>query len=293
MDHANRRAGETGATSPDAGAAADCATLGLAVWVVLPTYNESANLPGIIDAVRAQTPTPAILVVDDDSPDGTGELADQIAQRLGPVAVAVVHRTGKSGLGSAYRAGFAAALTRGADVVIAMDSDWQHDPDDLPRLLAPITTDAAVDLVIGSRYMPGGEIPNWSFGRRFISWGGNQLARIACGARVRDYTSGFRAYRAAALRRLDLDRVRAEGYGFQIEMAAAVAFTGRGKVTEVPIRFGHRRAGESKMSAAIAGEALRRVALLTWRRLFRRRHYRRPAEPPVIPVSGPESAGSG
>lgn len=224
--------------------------------VVLPTYREAANIVTILRRVRAAAPGVDILVVDDSSPDGTAEMAKAAAAELGSIDVTV--RPEKSGLGSAYRAGFTEGIARGYELLVEMDSDLSHDPDDLPRLLRE--AEAGADLVIGSRYVPGGTIPRWSWRRRALSRWGNRYAARALGMEVSDSTSGFRAYRSAAVADVDLASVRADGYGFQIEMAYRVTRNG-GRIVEVPIRFVDRELGESKMSGRIIVEAL---ALVTW-----------------------------
>lgn len=224
--------------------------------VVLPTYNEALNIEAVLGKVRAAVPDAQILVVDDGSPDGTADLAEAAGRELGNVSV--LRRAAKSGLGSAYRAGFREGLARGLDVMIEMDSDLQHDPAALPSLLAAI--DAGADLVIGSRYVEGGTIPNWRLHRRLLSRWGNYYASFMLGLKVHDATAGYRAYRATALREIDLDAIRADGYGFQIEMAYAVRRNG-GTITEVPISFSDRVRGTSKMSGKIVVEAL---GLVTW-----------------------------
>ncbi|HLI73509.1 MAG TPA: polyprenol monophosphomannose synthase [Acidimicrobiales bacterium] len=231
------------------------------VLVVLPTFNEAENIETVLRRVRAALPDAGILVVDDGSPDGTAEMAEKLGRELG--AVEVLHRTHKSGLGSAYRAGFAWGLQRGWEAFVEMDSDLSHDPDALPELVAPLGEGA--DLVVGSRYVPGGSIPNWRWHRRLLSQGGNVYAAWLLGLGVTDSTSGFRAYRAEILRGMDLDAVRAEGYGFQIEMVYEVLRLG-GRVTEVPIRFVDRVEGKSKMSMQIVVEAL---LLVTWWAILR------------------------
>ncbi|HTN81865.1 MAG TPA: polyprenol monophosphomannose synthase [Acidimicrobiales bacterium] len=224
--------------------------------VVLPTYNEALNIEEVLGKVRAAVPDAQILVVDDGSPDGTADLAEELGRELGNVSV--LRRPAKAGLGSAYRAGFREGIARGLDVMIEMDSDLSHDPAALPALLAAI--DDGADLVIGSRYVPGGTIPNWRLHRRLLSRWGNRYAGFVLALPVRDATAGYRAYRAEALSKIDLDAVKADGYGFQIEMAYAVRRNG-GRIVEVPISFKDRVRGTSKMSGKIVVEAL---ALVTW-----------------------------
>jgi dolichol-phosphate mannosyltransferase len=226
------------------------------VLIVLPTYNEAENIDHVLRRVRAAMPAAGVLVVDDGSPDGTAELAGKLGSELGNIEV--LRRDAKSGLGSAYRAGFAWGLKRGWEAFVEMDADLSHEPEALPSLVAPLAE--GVDLVVGSRYVPGGSIPNWRWHRRVLSQGGNVYAALLLGLHVHDSTSGFRAYRAEALRRINLDAVRAEGYGFQIEMVHQVIEHG-GHVTEVPIRFVDRVEGKSKMSMHIVVEAL---LLVTW-----------------------------
>lgn len=229
--------------------------------IVLPTYNEAANIDTVLGRVRTAVPDADILVVDDNSPDGTADLAAAAGDRLGQVEI--LRRPGKSGLGPAYRAGFRWGLERGYEAFVEMDSDLSHDPDALPSLLEGLER---ANLVIGSRYVPGGSIPNWALHRRLLSQWGNRYAAAMLGMKVRDLTAGFRAYDAAALRAIDLDQVRADGYGFQIEMSFRTARAG-GTVTEVPIRFVDRVAGESKMSMHTVVEALALVTLWGLRRL--------------------------
>ncbi|MEM7143443.1 MAG: polyprenol monophosphomannose synthase [Actinomycetota bacterium] len=224
--------------------------------VVIPTFNEAANIEEVLRRLRDACPKANVLVVDDASPDGTADLAEDVAAELGDIEV--MRRPAKSGLGSAYRDGFRHGLLNGFDILVEMDSDLQHDPAALPSLLAAIEDGA--DLVIGSRYIPGGSIPDWSWHRRALSRWGNRYAAIVLGFGVRDATSGYRAYAAPALAEIDFQTVRADGYGFQIEMAHRVLQTG-GHVTEVPIQFGDRARGESKMSSRIVVEAL---VLVTW-----------------------------
>jgi dolichol-phosphate mannosyltransferase len=194
-----------------------------------------------------------VLVVDDGSPDGTADIAEKVGSQLGEVEV--MRRDAPKGLGDAYRAGFAWGLDHGAEVLFEMDSDLSHDPGALPTLLAAV---AHSDLVIGSRYIPGGSIPQWGLHRRLLSRGGNVYSALMLGVPVKDMTSGFRAYRADLLRTMDLDTVRADGYGFQIEMTYRAAQRGA-RISEVPIRFIDRELGQSKMSSRIVVEALRLV----------------------------------
>ena len=224
--------------------------------VVLPTYQEADNIAEVLGRLRGAVPEADVLVVDDASPDGTADVAKAVGHEMGGVDVLV--RPGKAGLGSAYRAGFREGIARGYDVIVEMDSDLSHDPGALPSLLAAL--DDGADLAIGSRYIPGGSIPRWSARRRALSRWGNRYAAFMLRLAVHDATSGFRAYRASALAAIDLDRVRADGYGFQIEMAHLVA-SGGGLVVERPIEFLDRVRGTSKMSSRIIVEAL---ALVTW-----------------------------
>lgn len=219
------------------------------VTVVIPTYNERENLPHVSAAVLLHGYR--LMVVDDGSPDGTGALADEIA--AGQPRMSVVHRPAKQGLGPAYAAGFDRAIAEGAEVVVEMDADFSHDPADLPRLVAGI--DAGADLVIGSRYVPGGATPDWPAGRRLISRGGNLYARMMLGIPVRDATAGFRAFRATALKTLPYRSAQASGYGFQVEMAWRATQAGL-TVQEIPITFRDRRVGQSKMGTGIVLEAM-------------------------------------
>ncbi len=226
------------------------------ILVIIPTYNERASLPRQVDGVRAAAPDAHILVVDDASPDGTGEWADA---RAGEDAhVHVLHRPGKQGLGAAYLAGFAWALERGYDLVSEMDADGSHRAGDLPALLAAASSPEVPDLVIGSRWVPGGSVVNWPRHRLVLSTGANRYVRLALGIAVHDATAGFRVYRASTLRSLDLTAVESQGYCFQVDMTWRVLRAG-GTVVEVPITFVERDAGASKMSRAIVGEALVKV----------------------------------
>ncbi len=223
------------------------------VAVVIPTYNELANLEDIVTRVRAAVPAADILVVDDNSPDGTGELADKLA--ADDDHIRVLHRAGKGGLGAAYVAGFGWALERGYGTLVEMDADGSHDPADLPRLLAAL---ADADLVVGSRWVPGGVVVNWPKSREILSRGGNTYTRLMLGIRVHDATGGYRAYRAGTLRVIDLPQVQSQGYCFQIDLTLRTARAGL-EIREVPITFTERTRGASKMSRAIVAEALWRV----------------------------------
>jgi dolichol-phosphate mannosyltransferase len=234
------------------------------VLVIIPTYNEAENAEAIVRSVHDALPKAGLLVVDDGSPDGTADLVESMTDEIGDLHV--LRRQKKSGLGSAYRAGFAWGIEHGYEACVEMDADFSHDPGALPGLVAPMEDD--VELAIGSRYIPGGSIPNWSWHRHLLSRGGNVYASAVLGLGVADATAGFRVYAVSLLERLDLASVRAEGYGFQIEMTYRARQAGA-RITEVPIKFVDRVAGESKMSSAIVVEAL---ALVTWwgfRRLLR------------------------
>lgn len=226
------------------------------VLVVIPTYQEADNIANILRRVRASVPSADILVVDDGSPDGTADMAEALNHELGHIDV--LRRSAKAGLGKAYRAGFAVGLERGYDAMVEIDADLSHDPAALPSLLHAVEDGA--DLAIGSRYVPGGHIPEWSWHRKALSRWGNRYAGAVLGIGVRDSTAGYRVYRADMLRIMDLDTVRADGYGFQIEMTHRVAQRG-GRIVEVPIDFVDRTLGTSKMSSNIVVEAL---MLVTW-----------------------------
>jgi dolichol-phosphate mannosyltransferase len=227
---------------------------------VLPTYDEADNLRGIAAAILEALPGATLLVVDDNSPDGTGRMADELAATDGRVRVK--HRPGKQGLGRAYLDGFGEAIGSGAAIVIQMDADWSHDPAVLPALIEPITADRA-DLVIGSRYVAGGGVTDWGIVRRIISRGGSIFARVVLRLRPHDLTGGFKAWRAATLDAVPFEGVRAGGYVFQIEMTYRASRFGA-RVVEVPITFTDRRAGQSKMSRRIIVEALFVVVGLRW-----------------------------
>jgi dolichol-phosphate mannosyltransferase len=224
------------------------------VRVVIPTYNEAETLEPVVARLRASVPEADVLVVDDGSPDGTGDIADRLV--AADPAVHVLHRTQKAGLGAAYIAGFRRALAEGYDVVVEMDSDGSHAPEELPRLLTALRE---ADLVIGSRWVPGGQIRNWPLYRQVISIGGSTYARVLLRFPVRDSTSGYRAFRRQVLEELKLDEVASQGYCFQIDLAWKTWRSGF-RVREVPITFTEREVGRSKMSRAIVIEALWRVA---------------------------------
>jgi dolichol-phosphate mannosyltransferase len=229
-------------------------------WLVLPTYNEAENVEAFVEAARAKLPAAArVLIVDDSSPDGTGEIAERLAARHENVEV--LHRARKEGLGPAYIAGFRHALAAGAGLVLEMDSDFSHDPAYLPRMLEAASR---ADVVLGSRYVPGGGIGDWGSLRRAISRGGSAYARLVLGVGVRDLTGGFKCFRREVLEAIDLDSVQARGYAFQVEMTYRAIQAGF-EVVEVPIVFRDRRAGESKMDRAIVAEAVWRVPLLRFR----------------------------
>ena len=227
-------------------------------WIVLPTFCEAENLEPMTDALRAALPADArILVVDDASPDGTGAIADRLA--AADPRVAVLHRAGKQGLGPAYVAGFGHALAHGAGAVVEMDCDFSHDPAAVPALLGALADGA--DLALGSRYVPGGRVENWSAWRRAVSRAGCRYAQLVLRAPVRDLTGGFKAFRAEALHAIDYRSARAKGYAFQVELTYRALRAGL-RVTELPIVFHERREGDSKMSGAIALEAAWRVPAL-------------------------------
>jgi dolichol-phosphate mannosyltransferase len=235
-----------------------------AAWLVLPTYNEAENVERIVRAALPELASavddPHILVVDDGSPDGTGEIADRLAAELPQVEV--LHRTAKEGLGRAYLAGFERALASGADLVMEMDADFSHDPKDLPRLIAAA---ADADLVLGSRYVRGGGVTDWGVLRQMLSRGGSWYARMVLRVPIRDLTGGFKCFRRATLEAIDYANTHADGYGFQIELTYRAIKAGS-RVVEVPIVFRDRQAGTSKMNMRIALEAVWKVPALRTRR---------------------------
>jgi dolichol-phosphate mannosyltransferase len=224
--------------------------------VVLPTFEEALNVEEVLRRVRAAAPDVDVLVVDDNSPDGTAAIARRVGEELGRVDVVVRER--KDGLGNAYRHGFRLGLDRGYEVLVQMDADLSHDPDDIMRLLEKL--DRGADLAIGSRYVPGGEIPHWAWYRRALSRYGNRYACFVLGMTIRDTTSGFRAYQADTLKSIDVFSTRAKGYGFQIETAYRVSQKSFA-LDEVPIVFRDRVRGASKMSPAVMSEEM---VLVTW-----------------------------
>ncbi|MGQ0773849.1 MAG: polyprenol monophosphomannose synthase [Pseudonocardiales bacterium] len=229
--------------------------------VVIPTYNERATLPAVLDRLHAAVPGAHALVVDDASPDGTGVLADELS--AADDRVHVLHRSAKAGLGAAYVAGFRWALERGYEVVVEMDGDGSHAPEDLPHLLNALADGpdgAAADLVLGSRYVPGGRVVNWPWHRQWLSRGGNVYSRLVLGVHLHDITGGYRAYRRRVLECLDLDTVASQGYCFQVDLAWRTVRAGF-TVVEVPITFTEREQGQSKMTGGIVREALWRVTV--------------------------------
>src|SRR5690349_18610775 len=233
------------------------------IVMVMPTYHESLNLAWIVGRLRAATPDVDVLVVDDGSPDGTGKLADELA--AADPQVTVLHRAEKAGLGAAYLHGFSVALERGYDVVGEMDADGSHQPEQLPLLLTAL---ADADLVIGSRWVPGGSVVNWPLSRKVLSVGGNLYARVLLGIPLRDVTAGYRVFRSTTLKAIDLDSVESAGYIFQTDLAFRTLRAGL-RVVEVPIEFVERVRGESKMSRDVATESLRRIT--SWGLRERRR----------------------
>lgn len=261
--------GDLTADLPDAQNFADLGR----ILVVIPTYNEKENVQRITQRVRDAVPEAHILIADDNSPDGTGAIADDLADA--DPHVHVMHRQGKEGLGAAYMASFGWALDEGYDVVVEMDADGSHRPEDLPRLLNRLRT---ADLVLGSRWVDGGEVINWPKSREILSRGGNWYTRMALRVPLRDATGGYRAFRADTLRALDLVAVESQGYVFQVDMATRVVRHGL-VVAEVPITFEERELGTSKMSQQIVVEALWRVTVWGYEervaRMRRRRHERK------------------
>ena len=239
--------------------------------MVIPTYDESENIEWIVKRLRAAQPDVDVMIVDDNSPDGTGEIADRLASE--DPAVSVVHRTEKAGLGAAYLHGFDVALKAGYDVIGEMDADGSHQPEQLERLIEALRT---ADLVIGSRYVPGGSVVNWPLRRLFLSRGGNLYVRLLLGITVKDATAGFRLFRRTTLEAIDLASVRSTGYVFQTDLAYRTVTRGL-RLTEVPIEFIERERGDSKMSGQVASESLRLIT--RWGLSERRARVRRARRP--------------
>ena len=256
-------------SAPTGVPAASTDRVGRQVWIIVPTYNERDNLVPITSAILQVVPQAHILIADDNSPDGTGQLADELA--AGDDRIAVLHRAAKQGLGRAYVDAFRDVLARGADVVVQMDADFSHPVRYLPALLEPILGGEA-HVVLGSRYVKGGHIPRWNILRRFVSRGGSIFAGIVLLMPYRDLTGGYKAWRASLLHAMDLDRLHAGGYAFQIETTFRARLAGA-RIVEVPITFEERRVGESKMSMRIFTEAFWLVVGL---RLTNLRPHRRP-----------------
>lgn len=238
------------------------------VVMVIPTYNESLNIEWIVGRLRAAQPGVDVMIVDDNSPDGTGDLADKLA--ASDPQISVVHRTEKAGLGAAYLHGFRVALDAGYDVIGEMDADGSHQPEQLHRLLDALRT---ADLVIGARWIPGGSVVNWPKSREFLSRGGNLYVRLLLGVRIKDATAGFRVFKRATLEAIDIESVESTGYVFQTDMAWRTLQAGL-TITEVPIEFIERERGDSKMSGAVASESLKRITRWglheRWNRIRRR-----------------------
>lgn len=235
------------------------------IVVCIPTYNERENLPRILNRLFAAVPDVHALVIDDASPDGTGDLADELA--AADPRIQVLHRESKAGLGAAYRAGFAAAIAAGAEVVVEMDADGSHAPEQLPALLGALPN---ADLVLGSRWVRGGAVKNWPLHREILSRGGNAYARFMLRVPIRDITGGYRVFRVETLKRIDYANVQSQGYVFQVEMAYRVVNAGL-RVVEVPITFVEREFGDSKMSQRIVREAMQQVTRWGVRARFGRR----------------------
>jgi len=237
----------------------------LKILVIMPTFNEAGNINNAVARLFEHNKDVDLLIVDDSSPDGTGQLANQLAKTNKKISV--LHRAGKEGLGAAYIAGFRWAFERGYDYLVEMDADGSHRPEDLPKLLAVCSN---FDLVIGSRYVRGGKTMNWPFYRQWLSRGGNIYARIMLGSKLNDMTAGFRVFSAEFLKKFDLDSINARGYSFQIEMAYRTIRSG-GRAAEVPITFVEREIGVSKMSTNIVAEALLLMTKFGLRRIFLRK----------------------
>jgi dolichol-phosphate mannosyltransferase len=272
------------ATPPRSDSAQPAPDEGAGTWVIVPTYNEAENVRTISAGILESLPGATVLVVDDGSPDGTGQIADELA--VADPRIRVRHRPEKQGLGRAYLDGFGVALAGGAEVVVQMDADWSHDPAALPSLIAPIAGGTA-DLVIGSRYTKGGGVVDWGLGRRIISRGGSIFARSVLRLGPRDLTGGFKAWRASTLAAIPFVGVHAGGYVFQIEMTFRASRLGA-RVVETPITFRDRRVGQSKMSRRIVVEALVVVVTLRAEELAGRLPGRRPKPIAGVPEPPPD-----
>ncbi len=253
MTQADSESGSVAESDDQASAETGGSAGKLRVLVIVPTFNERENLPLILQRLFAAVPDACALVVDDASPDGTGEIADQLAEQ--DSRIQVLHRTGKAGLGSAYIAGFRLGLAAGYDVLVEMDADGSHAPEELPRLLAAIEH---ADLVLGSRWVPGGQVMNWPKSREALSRGANLYTRLALGIGLHDATGGYRVYRRQLLEAIELDSIASQGYCFQVDLAWRAVQAGF-RVIEVPITFAERERGESKMSGNVIREALFRI----------------------------------
>lgn len=234
------------------------------ILVIIPTYNERGNIERIVSRLRAAVPEAFALIADDNSPDGTGDIADTLASQDDHVQV--LHRKGKEGLGAAYLAGFTWGLTNGFDVLVEMDADGSHQPEELPRLLNALRT---ADVVLGSRWVPGGSVVNWPKSRKLISRGGSFYARKALKLPIRDITGGYKAFRASALRSLDFNDVESAGYVFQIDLTNRL-YAKNMKIVEVPIEFVEREIGDSKMDSSIVSEAFKQVTKWGYRDRFKK-----------------------
>ena len=245
------------------------------ITVVIPTYNEAQNLPAITEALFAlPLPNLRLLIVDDDSPDGTGRIADELAARYEHMAV--IHRQGKGGLGTAYVTGMMSAIADGADFIVQMDADFSHSPAYVPQMLGVMLATGA-DVVIGSRYVPGGSLDaRWEWNRRLLSWWANLYSRAILGLRIRDMTAGFKLWRRAALEAIGLESIRSNGYSFQVEMAYLCERLGF-RLVEIPIHFEDRRIGQSKLDVPVKPES----AWRTWQIRWRYRHFPRRQPTPI------------
>ena len=263
----------------------------VSVTVVIPTYNEADNLPAIAEAILAlPLSNLSLLIVDDDSPDGTGRIADDLVRQYALAdeagsRVAVIHRSGKGGLGTAYVAGMTQAMAAGADFVVQMDADFSHSPDYIPQMLGVMLATEA-DVVIGSRYVPGGSLDErWEWNRRLLSWWANLYSRAILGLRIRDMTAGFKMWRCSALETIGLENIRSNGYSFQVEMAYLCERLGF-RLIEIPIHFEDRRIGQSKLDVPVKWESVWRTWQIRWR-------YRHLQSRPSPPIAAPAQINAG